>query len=112
MRLQRTVVTCLVAAALTFGAAQARAGTITLTGTVGDAMCGPTHMVKGDDAACTRVCVKGGADYALIVDGKAYTLKSDPKIKSQLDTLANHHVTVTGTQTGDTITVSSVRAAR
>jgi type 1 fimbria pilin len=108
MRLQKTTMTVLFAAALVLGAATARAGTITLTGTIGDTMCGLTHMVKGDDAACTRACVKGGADYALIVANKVYTLKGSEKIKSQLDKFAGQRVTVTGTQTGDAVEVSSV----
>ncbi len=40
--------------------------TKSLTGTVSDAMCGKTHMMKGESAAqCTRECVKSGSDYAL-----------------------------------------------
>jgi hypothetical protein len=69
-------------------------------------------MVKGDDAKCTRLCVKGNADYALIVDGQAYTLKVDAKLKVQLDKLANEKVTVTGTAHDKTIEVTSVRAAK
>ena len=47
----------------------------TLTGTVSDAMCGKTHMMKGASAAtCTRACVKEGTDYALVVGDKVYTL--------------------------------------
>jgi hypothetical protein len=103
--------TMLFAATLALGATGAWAGTITLTGRVGDAMCGATHMVKGDDAACTRACVTAGADYALIVKGKAYTLKGNTTVKSQLDKFANQRVTVTGTQTGDTIEVSSVSSS-
>jgi type 1 fimbria pilin len=108
MKLRKATMTVLFATALTLGATTARAGTVTLTGTVGDTMCGLTHMVKGDDAACTRACVKGGADYALIVANTVYTLKGNEKIKSQLDKFAGQRVTVTGTQTGDEVQVSSV----
>jgi hypothetical protein len=111
MRLKETTMTILFATTLA-GTAGAAAGTITLTGTVGDAMCGPTHMVKGDDAACTRACVKGGADYALIVNGKAYALKGNAAVRSRLDRVVGQRVTVTGKQTGDTIDVSSVQTAR
>jgi len=84
----------------------------TVTGKIGDSMCSVTHMVKGDDAACTRACVKGGSEYALIVKDKAYTLEASPKLKAQLDRLADRTVTVTGSQSGGTIQVTSVRAAR
>ena len=48
--------------------------TKSLTGTVSDAMCGKTHMMKGESAAqCTRECVKSGSDYALVVGDKVYT---------------------------------------
>jgi type 1 fimbria pilin len=108
MRLQATTMTVLFTAALALGATTARAGTITLTGTVGDTMCGLTHMVRGDDAACTRACVKGGADYALIIATRVYTLKGNEKIKSQLDKFAGQRVAVTGTQTGNAVEVTSV----
>jgi type 1 fimbria pilin len=99
-------------AAAALSAAAPPAKTMTLTGKVGDAMCGVTHMVKGDDAACTRTCVKGGAEYALIVKDKVYTLKADAKLKSRLDTFADQNVTVTGTQKGSTIDVASVKPAK
>jgi hypothetical protein len=44
-----------------------------VTGTVGDAMCGTKHLMKGDDAGCTRGCVKKGSEYALIIKDKVYT---------------------------------------
>jgi len=81
----------------------------TYTGTVSDAMCGAKHM--GDAAGCTRGCVSKGSKYALVVGDKVYTL--DTSDKAALDTLdkqAGAKVTVTGTETGNTITVSSVKA--
>ena len=48
------------------------------TGTVSDSHCGAKHAMKGMSAeACTRACTKGGADYALVVGEKVYTLKGD-----------------------------------
>ena len=64
---KRTWLMACALSAVVAGAAGAAGPTTTFTGTIGDAMCGVTHMVKGDDAACTRACVKGGAAYALIV---------------------------------------------
>jgi hypothetical protein len=103
--------TAMIAVAMAFGTTATWAGPITLTGTVGDAMCGVHHMVKGDDAKCTRMCVQGKADYALIVDGKAYTLKGDAAIREKLDKLANQRVTITGAGKGKVVDVASVRAA-
>ena len=100
------------AMAATFALAPAAlASTATMTGTVSDAMCGAKHMMK-DAAACTRACVKKGADYALVVKDKVYTLKADDAQKAELSKLAGKSATVTGDQDGDTITVSSVIAAK
>jgi len=80
----------------------------TYTGTVSDMMCGAKHMMAGQsDAACTRACVKEGSDYALVVGDKVYTLKGD---KAQLDKFAGQKVKVTGSQSGNTITASSIAA--
>jgi hypothetical protein len=82
----------------------------TLTGTVSDSMCGAKHMMANLSAAqCTRECVKQGSDYALVVNGKVYTLKGDAK---QIDQYAGQNVTVTGTVSGDTVTVKSISAAK
>jgi len=81
-----------------------------LTGTVSDAMCGATHMMKGkSDVECTRACVKEGSKYALVVDKKVYTLEGHA---ADLDKLAGQKVAVTGTVKGDTVTVQSVAPAK
>lgn len=82
----------------------------TLTGTVSDTMCGKKHMMAGhSDADCTRACVKEGSDYALVVGDKIYTLKGD---KAAIDKFAGAAATVTGTTKGDTVTVTSIKAAK
>jgi hypothetical protein len=82
----------------------------TLTGTVSDAMCGAKHMMTNvTPAQCTRECVKQGSDYALVSGGKVYTLKGDKKL---LDKYAGQNVTVTGTISGTTVSVSSVSPAK
>ncbi|MGI9074910.1 MAG: hypothetical protein ACR2JB_27170 [Bryobacteraceae bacterium] len=82
----------------------------TLTGTVTDTMCGAKHMMTNvTPAQCTRECVKQGSDYALVSDGKVYTLKGDTK---QIDKYAGEAVTVTGKVTGSTVTVNSISAAK
>jgi hypothetical protein len=85
----------------------------TYTGKVSDAMCGAKHMESNDDAGCTRACVSKGAKYALVSGDKVYTLDtSDKAALATLDKQAGAQVTVTGIEKGDTITVTSVTAAR
>lgn len=83
------------------------------TGTVSDSMCGAKHAMPGDDAACTRACVSKGSKYALVVADKVYTLDtSDKAALATLDKQAGAKATVTGTEKDNTITVSSVKAAK
>jgi hypothetical protein len=82
----------------------------TLTGTVSDAMCGKTHMMKGASAAkCTRECVKEGSDFALVVGDKVYTLKGD---KTAIDKFAGANVIVKGKLSGSTVTMESIKVAQ
>jgi hypothetical protein len=83
------------------------------TGTVSDAMCGAKHMMEGDPAACLRACVQKGSKYALVVGDKVYTLDTPNQATlATLDKLANQKATVKGTADGDTISVTSVAAAK
>jgi hypothetical protein len=89
------------------------AGPQTFTGKVSDAMCGAKHSEGGDPGSCVRTCVKKGANYALVVGNKVYTLDtSDPATLDKLDQLAWQQAKVTGTANGDTIAVKSVSAAK
>lgn len=82
------------------------------TGTVSDSMCGAKHAMAGDDASCTRACIGKGSKYALVVGDKVYTLEtSDKAALAALDKQAGAKATVTGTEKGDTITVTAVTAA-
>ena len=99
----------LVAASLTLPALAA-GKTTTLTGEIGDAMCGAKHAAGESPAECTRGCVKQGSAYALIVGDKVYKLKGGDA--AALDKLAGEKATVTGTLDGDTLTVSSVAPAK
>lgn len=91
-------------------AACAQSGPQTFTGVVTDAMCGKQHMAKDKTAAeCTRECVKGGSDYALVVGGRVYTLAGD---KAKIDQFAGEKATVTGDAKGETISVSSITAPK
>jgi len=109
MRLRTAIAVALVSG-FTLTGGTLTADEMTLTGTVGDAMCGVKHMM--DNAkGCTKGCVMKGSAYALIVEDKAYTLEtSSNQIKEELDALAGESATVTGDVTGDTITVASIKA--
>jgi hypothetical protein len=96
-----------------YGARPARAaGKQTLTGEVGDAMCGRKHM-EGAPAECTHTCVAHGSKYALVVGDKIYILEtSDKTVLALLDQQAGKNATITGTVTGDSIAVSAAVAAK
>ncbi len=84
----------------------------TLTGEVGDAMCGSKHMA-GTAAECTRTCVSKGSKYALVVGDKIYVLESSDKaVLALLDQQAGKHATVTGTLNEDKMDVSTAVAAK
>jgi len=89
----------------------ALAADTTVTGKVSDAMCGAKHQMAGNDASCTRTCVKGGSKYALVVGDKVYTLETTDKAAlDKLDELAGAPAKVTGEVKGDAIAVKSVAA--
>ena len=95
---------------LLFATAAAFAANQSLTGEVGDAMCGAKHMMPGESpASCTRECVKGGSKYVLIVGDKVYTLEGHG---ADLDKLAGQKAKVTGDLKGETMTVANVAAAK
>ena len=88
--------------------------THTFTGKVSDAMCGAKHT-EGNlaPADCVRACVQKGANYALVVGDKVYTLNtSDKATLDELNKLAWEQAKVTGAASGDTIAVKSVAAAK
>lgn len=106
----------LLAGALAFGLfgstarAQSAGKDTTLTGVVSDAMCGAHHSMKGmSDADCTRMCVKAGQSYALVVGEKAYTLSGH---SADLDKYAGQKVVVKGKLSVNTVAVESVTAAK
>src|SRR5438093_846740 len=92
----------------------AAGSTQTFTGKVSDAMCGAKHTEAGiAPADCVRVCVRKGANYALVVGDEIYTLKtSDKAALGELNKLAWEQAEVAGTASGDTISVKSVAAAK
>jgi hypothetical protein len=90
------------------------AGKQTLTGEVGDAMCGVKHMEgEGTPAECTRSCVAHGSKYALVVGDKIYVLNTtDKEALAVLDQQAGKKATVTGNVDGTNVEVSKVVAAK
>ena len=92
----------LVFAVLVFGGLSFAADK-TVTGVVSDSHCGVKHAAAGS-GECVEHCVKGGAAYVLISDGKVYQLDAQDKFKG----LGGKSVTVTGAVEGDSITVASV----
>src|SRR6188472_1806165 len=86
----------------------------TWKGAISDSNCNGKHPAgehdgkKMTDADCTAVCVKKGAKYVFVSDGKVY------KIANQNSkTIAKHagqQVELTGTMAGDTITVKTMTA--
>lgn len=109
MKLTRSAV-LVFAGALFVPGVSLSAATMTLKGTVADAMCGAKHMMPTDAAKCTRECVKKGSDYALVTtDGKVYTLKADAATKMKLDERAGKTAEVRGDVSGTTVIVASVK---
>ena len=82
----------------------------TYTGVITDEMCGNDHkmMDVSPDSKCVTECVKAGSKYALLSGTKVYKL-SDQTASAKFP---GQKVKVTGTLTGDTITVKSVEAAK
>lgn len=95
----------LMSAALAFGAAK----TQTFTGAISDSMCGASHMMPGSAKDCTDKCVENGSKFVLVEpSGKVYQLDDQTKPRA----FAGQNVKITGTLSGDTITVSSIAAAK
>jgi hypothetical protein len=107
----KKIVSTLLVAVL-FCATAALAAPATLTGTLTDSMCAKAgkHMMPGkSDAECTRECVKAGAKWALLSDGKVYLLDGD---KAKFNDLAGKRVTLTGEVSGSNVVVKQIAAAK
>jgi hypothetical protein len=81
----------------------------TYEGVVTDTRCGAKHSAAiGKTAAdCTRACVHGGAEFALVDGDKIYRLEGDQML---LKRAAGQRVKVVGTLNGDRLTVTSISA--
>jgi hypothetical protein len=112
----RSVVGLVVALAVVVSvsaSAQQKPGEQTWKGTISDSNCKEKHPAgehdgkKMTDADCTGVCVKKGAKYVFVSDGKVYQIANQNS--KQIATHAGHEVELTGTMKGDSITASTLK---
>jgi hypothetical protein len=112
----RSVVGLVVALAVVVSvsaSAQQKPGEQTWKGTISDSNCKEKHPggehdgKKMTDADCTGVCVKKGAKYVFVSDGKVYQIANQNS--KQIATHAGHEVELTGTMKGDSITASTLK---
>ncbi len=71
--------------------------------------CGAKHRPKLDRSAsnCVRVCVHGGAKFALVYEDSTYLLDGD---SNSLKNLAGQRARVVGVRSGNTIKIASITA--
>ena len=77
-------------------------------GDISDSGCGAKHKMA-DAHACTAGCVKNGAKYVFVTRGKVLAI--DNQGMADLAKYAGEHVRVTGTRSGSSITIASIRPA-
>jgi hypothetical protein len=83
------------------------AGDMTMSGVISDSHCGAKHSAPGA-TDCVNGCVKGGAKYVLVSDGKVYDIDAQDKVAE----FAGKSVKITGSCDGKTVTVKSVEAGK
>ena len=85
----------------------------TWKGKISDSNCKDKHPAgehdgkKMTDADCTSVCVKKGAKYVFVSDGKVYQIAN--QTSKQIAAHAGHEVELTGTLKGDVITANELK---
>lgn len=95
-----------------FAASGAVAADKSWTGKISDSKCGAKHMAGGEhdakmsDADCTKACIKGGAQYVFVHDGKVLSISNQDF--AGLEMHAGHTVKLSGEMTGDSIKVSNI----
>jgi hypothetical protein len=91
-------------------------GEQTWKGKISDSNCNPKHPAgehegkKTTDADCTEICVKKGAKYVFVSEGKVYQLANQNS--KQIASHAGQEVELTGTIKADTINASNMKAAK
>ena len=82
------------------------ADSTTVNGYVSDSKCGAKNAGE-QGAACTKKCVAAGAKLVVVTDGDQKVIAVDnPDVLTGHE---GHHVAVTGTMTGDSMHVDSVK---
>ena len=106
MKTKLSIILCLV---LTFTLSSFAAQT-TLTGVLTDDMCTKKHMMPGKaNADCVHECIKHGAQYVVVADGKVLELSGDAE---QFKQLAGKKVKMTGENKGRSFVVAAIEAAQ
>jgi len=85
----------------------------TWMGKISDSNCGASHKAaiehggkKMSDAECAKACVKAGAKYVFVHEGKVIPITNQDF--SGLEENAGYTVHLTGEMTGDSITISKI----
>ena len=88
----------------------------TWKGAISDSNCNAKHAggehegKKMTDADCTGVCVKKGAKYVFVSEGKVYQLANQSS--KTIAAHAGQQVELTGTIKGDTITAKQMKSTK
>ena len=96
-----------------FSASAAFAADQKWVGTISDSNCGASHKSAIEhsgktmsDADCTAACVKGGAKYVFVHEGKVYNIENQDA--AGLAECGGKTYKVTGTITGDTLKITRI----
>jgi hypothetical protein len=88
----------------------------TWKGAISDSKCNAKHPAgehegkKMTDADCTGVCMKKGAKYVFVSEGKVYQLAN--QTSKTIAAHAGQQVELTGTIKGDTITAKQMKSSK
>lgn len=100
--------------AAALGVGTAGAADRTWTGKISDSMCGAKHQAaahgakKITDRQCTLGCIKNGAQYVFVHNGKVYSIANQDY--AGLKEHAGERVRLTGDVNGNSINVSNIEA--
>jgi hypothetical protein len=80
-------------------------------GDISDSNCGAHHHAGANPRSCTLGCVKHGAKFVFVTDGKVLMIENQKS--PELEKFAGEHVKIMGTRTedGKGILIASIRAA-
>ncbi len=104
MKSKSAILALVLASAMSAFAAQT-----SVTGILTDDMCTKKHMMPGkSNADCVRDCLKHGAKFVVVSQGKTVQVKAQPE---QLAELAGKKVIVTGDMKNGVLNATSMAAA-